>query len=269
MAAQGNATATAGGAGGNATTTAAGAQGQQAGAGSAGATSSLDPEVVNEMLSHYLLLVLGSISAALLVWRLGTVLVKYVRTVSCLNNETQRYFAKADGKLSFFKRNILYSPIFRKRHNREFQLSPAVNVGTLPTRMQLVFLAGYFATNIAFCVLTIDFSGSLSQVASLVRNRTGYLAVVNMIPLFLMAGRNNPLIKLLGISFDTFNLLHRWIGRIVALEALAHALAFFVGSASKGSWAAAFQTTIKVPYLLYGFIVRHPSLGTPFAVLCN
>jgi len=239
-AAKGAATAAAGGHGGA--------------GGSEAAKSSVDPDVVNEMLSHYLLLVLGCISIVLLAWRLTTLLVRYVRTVTCLYNDTQRYFAEAGEKYSWFKRNVQYAPILSKRHNREFQLSSALNVGTLPTRMQLVFLIGYFATNVAFCVMTIDFSGPLAQVASLVRNRTGYLAVVNMIPLFLMAGRNNPLITLLGISFDTFNLLHRWLGRIVMLEAVAHTLAFLISNASTNGWAAAFNTVFRVQYMMWGFI---------------
>ncbi len=40
--------------------------------------------------------------------------------------------------------------------------------------------------------------------------------------MFIFAARNNPLIPFLGISFDTFNLFHRWIGRIVILESVAH-----------------------------------------------
>ncbi|KAK4106410.1 hypothetical protein N658DRAFT_414668 [Parathielavia hyrcaniae] len=206
------------------------------------------------MLSHYLLLVLGAISAALFAWRFTTLLVRYVRTVTCLTNDTQRYFAQPSEKYSWFKRNVQYAPILSKRHNREFQLSSALNVGTLPSRMQLVFLVGYLATNVAFCVMTIEFSGPLKQVASLVRNRTGYLAVVNMIPLFLMAGRNNPLINLIGISFDTFNLLHRWLGRIVMLEAVAHTLAWLVSKSSTDGWNGAFKTVFKAPFLMWGFI---------------
>lgn len=206
------------------------------------------------MLSHYLLLVLGVISAALLIWRATILIVRYVRTVTCLHNDTQRYFAQPSENYSWFKRNILYAPILSKRHNREFQLSSALNVGTLPSRLQLVFLLGYLATNVAFCVHTIDFSGPYSQVAALIRNRTGYLAVVNMIPLFLMAGRNNPLINLLGISFDTFNLLHRWLGRIVILESLAHTIAFLAGNAQKAGWDGAFNTVFRVKYMLWGFI---------------
>ena len=230
------------------------------GGGGHGYAPNPEAEAVHEQLSHYLLLVLGVISSALLLWRFGTIFFKYMRTIACLNNDRQRYFARADGRMSWFKKNVLYAPIFSQRHNREFQLSRAINVGTLPTRLQLFFLIGYFATNVAFCVLTIDFSKDYSSVARLVRNRTGVLSTVNMVPLFLLAGRNNPLIALLGISFDTYNLVHRWLGRIVALEALAHTVAFLAGSAHTKGWSAAFQTVFNVRYMLWGFIVSFRSL---------
>lgn len=235
----------------------AGAQAGGGGGHGAG-TDSEDADLVNKMLSDYLFVVLGAISVALVIWRVSTMMLRYIRTVTSLKNDTQRYFAMQSSRVSWFKRNIQYSPIFGKRHNREFQLSQAVNAGTLPTRLQLAFLLGYFATNIAFCVITIDYSLPLKQVASLVRNRTGVLSVVNMVPLFLMAGRNNPLIRLLGMSFDTFNLLHRWLGRIVALEAVAHTLAFLISNAATNGWSGAFQTVFRVPYMMWGFIVGCP-----------
>jgi hypothetical protein len=142
-----------------------------------------NPEAVlqNEALSKYLLVVCGSVATALLIWRLSTKLVRHVRTVACLNNDTQRYFAIPSAKLSFFKKHILYSPVLRKRHNREFQLSSAINVGTLPTRLELAFLVGYFATNVAFCMLNISFSGPYATVARQIRDRTGTLSVVNLV----------------------------------------------------------------------------------------
>lgn len=218
-------------------------------------TGGVDPELQHLLLSNYLFWTLACLSAALIIWRTSTELVKYVRHITSLNNETQRYFAMPSWKLSWFKRNIQYAPLINKRHNREFQLSRAVNVGTLPTRLQFVFLVGYFATNAAFCVIEIPFAGSFKAAATLLRNRSGVLAVVNMIPLFIFAGRNNPLIKLLAISFDTYNLLHRWLGRVVVLEALTHTLAFLAGNAHTEGWAAAFKTATTVPYMLFGFIV--------------
>lgn len=74
-----------------------------------------------------------------------------------------------------------------------------------------------------------------------------------------MAARNNPLISWANCSFDTFNLLHRWFGRIVALEAITHTVAFGVqvGAFSKFSSSVAGQL-----YLQFGILVSSPP--TPF-----
>jgi hypothetical protein len=126
-----------------------------------------------------------------------------------------------------------------------------------------LFLAAYLATNVAFCVIDISFSDSFEDVASSVRNRSGALAVVNMVPLFVLAGRNNPLIPLLGISFDTYNLMHRWFGRIVALEAITHTLAHW----AKGGWGPAIERTFQSESFLWGFIVSHSSLIPRYRLL--
>jgi hypothetical protein len=148
---------------------------------------------------------------------------RYIRTVSCLGNETQRYFAIPNYYYARFKKSWLDAPLWHTRHHREFKMSSAIGVGTLPSRLQMFFLVGYFAVNVGFCVWRIDYS-SFSAGAGELLSRSGIMAVINMIPLFLLAGRNNPIINLTGISFDTMNLIHRWFGRIVVLEALAHTI---------------------------------------------
>lgn len=223
----------------------------------AGASKPFNPELENKLLSDYLYYVLGSLAVVMLIWRVWTWVSKYVRTVSSLQSDTQRYFAQTSPAASWFKREMRYAPVFRKRHNREFQLSSAVNMGTLPTRLQLVLLAGYVATNVAFCLINIPLHANFDSAASQLRNRTGVLAVVNMVPLWLLAGRNNPLINLLGISFDTMNLLHRWLARIVVLEAVTHTLAFMIPKSRKTGWEAVFGATFKSQFLMWGFIVSN------------
>jgi len=204
----------------------------------------------NEMLSKYLYIICGSVCVAVIAWKVIDISTKWVRTLVCLNNDYQRYFALPSPNLAWLKRHVLYAPVLRKRHNREIQLSTAINVGTLPTRFQLLFLTAYFATNVAFCVIDISFSDDYTSVTRLLRNRTGVLSVINMVPLFLLAGRNNPLIPLLGISFDTYNLLHRWFGRIVILEAVAHTITHL----AKGGWGEALGRIWGSPFQLWGFI---------------
>lgn len=223
-------------------------------AGAAGANAAIDAALENTNLSNYLYYILAVSAALIITYKVYMTLLRYMRTVSSLNNSTQHYFAQESWRDAFFKRSVQYAPLFRKRHNREFALSSAVNMGTLPTRLQLFCLTAYFGTNIAFCVTNIAFHTNFDTWIDQLRNRTGVLAVVNMVPLWLMAGRNNPLIKWLGMSFDTFNLLHRWIGRLVVLEAITHTLCYWIGSSVEKGFAAVFQKTITVPFLMYGFI---------------
>ncbi|KAF2745293.1 hypothetical protein M011DRAFT_495746 [Sporormia fimetaria CBS 119925] len=180
--------------------------------------------------------------------------VRYIRTVACLNNETQRYFAVPHALYAWFKKNCLDAPLFRSRHHREFKMSTAINVGTLPSRLQTFLLLGYFATNVGFCIWSIDYRQDYSKVAGELRNRTGVMSVINMIPLFLLAGRNNPIIRLTGISFDTMNLIHRWFGRIVVLEAVAHTAAWMANKVHTAGWSAVHKSITGSTFIMTGFI---------------
>lgn len=206
--------------------------------GSADSSKILESEAdaVNTLFHNFIFIICGSVALILICWRILIVSVRYVRLLTCLANDKQRYFTAPYQKYASLKKHLLYAPIFHKRHNREFQLSTAVNMGVLPTRFQLLFLIAYFAANIAFCVTRIHWTESAHVVAIEVRHRSGILAVVNMVPLFAMSTRNSPLIYWLDMSFDSFNLLHRWFGRIVVLETLLHTLAWLVSTARADGW---------------------------------
>lgn len=153
-----------------------------------------------------------------------------------------------------FKKFVLYSPLFRTRHNKEIQLSSAISVGTLPSRLHTLLLLLYLASNIVYCCL-LDFKkeNKASLVAEL-RGRTGHLAVINMVPLVVLAGRNNPLIPLLRVSFDTYNLFHRWIGRIVVLESVAHTVAWAVNMHRARGWAGIQKRIAEDTFTQYGLV---------------
>lgn len=153
-----------------------------------------------------------------------------------------------------FKKYLLYAPLYKKRHNRELQLSRAVNVGTLPSRLHTVLLLLYLASNIVYCLLLDYKRENKSSLIAEVRGRTGHLSVVNMVPLVLLAGRNNPLIPLLRVSFDTYNLFHRWIGRIVVLEAMAHTLAWAVNMHAAKGFDGLKESIQHSSFLVYGLI---------------
>jgi hypothetical protein len=138
-------------------------------------------EATNGNLSKYLMIVCGAVSAAVIVWKVCERIIRLTRHVSCLNNDKQRYFAIPNQKFAALKRHLLYAPVFSKRHNREIQLSKAINVGTLPTRFQLLFLVSYFVSNVVWCVIDIDYSADMATACGVIRNRTGVLSTVNMV----------------------------------------------------------------------------------------
>lgn len=192
-------------------------------------------ELLNYKLPRNYFFALAAFACIFIACRLILVAIQHLRMVACLSNDTQRYFAIPSPRWSKFKSTILYAPLFRTRHNREFKLSSAVNMGTLPSRFQSMFIGVIVATNVVLCVYGIHFSTPRAQVLSVLRNRTGTISVANLIPMVFMAGRNNPLIPLLNVSFDSFNMMHRWLGRLAVLEAIAHTLCWMIAKVDTGT----------------------------------
>ncbi|KAI9668664.1 MAG: hypothetical protein M1831_001103 [Alyxoria varia] len=182
------------------------------------------------------------------------------------NNHLRHLFATGSGRdrqtywvynqttwWPWLKRYLAYAPIWSKRHNREIQLSSAVSFGTLPSRFQLILLTIYFISNIAYCG-ALHYDRGIEGVMAELRGRTGALATYNMIPTILFAMRNNPFIPLLKVSFDTFNLLHRWTARIVITESVAHFLAWAVLKVATEGWKSFNMSIQKSSFIGSGFI---------------
>ncbi|CEN62910.1 Putative Metalloreductase [Aspergillus calidoustus] len=193
----------------------------------------------------------------LLCGRLAQLTHAYFRHISSLtaSRREQTFWSIEESQLwANIKKHVLYAPIGRKRHNREIQLSSALNVGTLPSRFQAILITLYIGSQIAYCAL-LDYEVNVKRalVAEL-RGRSGTLAVLNMVPLFILAGRNNPMIPLLRISFDTWNLIHRWLGRIVVIESIVHTIAWAVNAADETSVADMLDRMCNTPFFAWGLV---------------
>lgn len=180
----------------------------------------------------------------------------HLRHLSAMGNpgQQQMYWARNQSNWWKVKKHLLYAPIWKKRHNLEIKLSAAVSMGTLPSRLHAFLLLAYLLSNVAYCVfLRYDELNKYVIIAEL-RGRSGTLAVVNMIPLIIFAGRNNPLIPFLQISFDTYNLLHRWMGRIVVLESVIHMAAWAYVEYAATGWAGIGLKITKDPFIGWGTV---------------
>lgn len=169
--------------------------------------------------------------------------------------ERQAYFtSNHTAWWPFVKRHVLYAPTWKTRHNREIQLSTAVSFGTLPSRFHTVLLGVYVVSNIVYCTKLNYHHNSRAAVLAELRGRSGSLAVINLIPTMLFALRNNPLIPLLKVSYDTFNLLHRWTARIVIVEAVVHTVAWAVNFVDIIGFKHMGTTVVDSMFLWWGTI---------------
>jgi hypothetical protein len=164
----------------------------------------------------------------LLSYRIVLQAVHHIWTLACVNNGTQRYFAAPNVDWTDFKLHLLSDPLFKVRHQRELRLWSALDMGTLPTRLQSLLLTAVLAANIIVCVYGIAWHDSETDVLSILRKRTGSVAVVNFIPVVILSSPRNPLIKLLNISFESMNTIHRNLARLTIFEAVIHTLCFVI-----------------------------------------
>lgn len=190
--------------------------------------------------------------------RLAQLFVSYVRNIHCMTTERpsqQNYYSVDRSHLwAWLKKHLIYAPLGKKRHNRELQLSGAVNYGTLPSRIHTLLLAVYYAMNITYCLILDWTNPQKGALYAELRGRSGILATVNLIPLIILAQRNNIAIPLLRVSFDTFNLFHRWIGRLVTILSLIHFFAWLAAyKLAKGNQAS-IGIFKNAPFLDYGLL---------------
>ncbi|KAF6817358.1 Ferric reductase transmembrane component 3-like protein 1 [Colletotrichum plurivorum] len=147
------------------------------------------------------------------------------------------------------KRHLIYAPLFRLRRACRHPL-----FGSLPSRFHGMILCFYALSNIGY-MLAIDF-GNLNIYAVLAefRGRTGTLAVANFVPLVLLIGRNNPITTMMRLNYDTCIMLHRWVGRIVVLEAILHGIAWAAVHVADEGWLSVASDIQNNQFVTAGFI---------------
>lgn len=209
----------------------------------------------NYLWMHVLLGSFVALCAATFALRLARAGQAYLRHTTCIGGAPNQNFWRLNRSAwwTWIKKDLEYAPLWKARHNREIQLSSAVSIGTLPSRFHTLLLVSFLICNIAYMlVLPWHISQSHSVVAAL-RGRAGMLAMYNMIIGTLFALRNNPLIPILQVSYDTFNLLHRWCMRLFTMLTVVHALCWFDNTYAAGQWKAVKWSLATVSSYQWGF----------------
>ncbi|KAK7917054.1 ferric reductase like transmembrane component [Apiospora marii] len=214
-------------------------------------------QTVNMLFKDMLWWSLGILALTMLTIRLMAIAWTKLRQVSAMSSpgEKQTYWKFSQWSwMPSIKNHLIYAPLWNKRHNREIRLSSAISIGTLPSRFHFILLGLYFSSNFVYMfVLNWANTNKWSFYAE-VRGRSGTLAAVNMIPLIIMAGRNNPLIGMLSVSFDTYNLLHRWMGRMVVIETIIHTIAWAIVQIADGGWESVGFKIVHDSFIASGMV---------------
>ncbi|KAL9564118.1 hypothetical protein ACKAV7_011768 [Fusarium commune] len=193
----------------------------------------------NMLFKEALWWTLGIIALVVLTIRMLEIVWAQLRLISAMSvsREKQGYWKISQWSwMPAAKKHVIYAPLWKKRHSRGFRLSSAISVGTLPSRLHMALLVGYLGSNFTYMFVLNWANDNRYAFCAELRGRSGNLALVNLVPLIILVGRNNPLIPVLKISFDTCNLLHRWIGRIVVLEVVIHSIAWAIAAVADNGW---------------------------------
>lgn len=180
----------------------------------------VDEPPMNPTLAVPLYAVAG-FATVLFLWRTVIRIRHRRRTNKAQQDVDQTQLARTNQWNSLLKKHFSYAPVYGTRHSRGFRLL-RLNLGTAPLRIEVMLLVTYLILNLIFIFVMVDWWQDYSEKMFQLKYAAGHLAVMNTPGLVLSAGRNNPLIQLLGIPFDTFNLMHRWVGRVIAANAVVH-----------------------------------------------
>lgn len=128
--------------------------------------------------------------------------------------------------INAFRSHFVLAPTLTKHHAKP--KSKGTYFGYyVPLRFETIALIGWFILCVVFLAAEIHPRGP-SLVAFSVGLRTGVLIIFAMPLLILFPGRNNFLQYVTGWSFSRFITLHRWIGRILFLLLVVHAITFTI-----------------------------------------
>lgn len=130
--------------------------------------------------------------------------------------------------------SILIEPPAWGKNHRE-PVARYIGGGLMPTRGQALYILLISLLNIIVLVAPYIslfpqsiFSSMQLMEISTIGNRAGVLAMGNMVALFVFSTRNNILLWLTDWPYDTFILLHRWLGYWTIFLSILHSIMLFV-----------------------------------------
>lgn len=95
---------------------------------------------------------------------------------------------------------------------------PIIN-RSLPPNAVSIFVLAWVAINVFFLLFRCPLSGPYFFVPA---DRAGFVFVVNLPLLYLLAAKNQPIRLLTGCSYESLNIFHRRVGELMCFAAVVH-----------------------------------------------
>ncbi|KAI1843339.1 hypothetical protein JX266_010513 [Neoarthrinium moseri] len=130
-------------------------------------------------------------------------------------------------------------------------------LGNAPTLGQSIYISLFVVLNIILTAVNYQskqpnawYSTQWGEIMAYVLWRTGALAYIIAPLIFLFAGRNNILLWLTNWSHSTFLVLHRWVARIFAIQAILHSILAVVLHKHNETY----DVQVSQPYWIWGIV---------------
>lgn len=132
-----------------------------------------------EAYVNYVFVIFAVAIALVLLWRIPSTWIRHRRQKCSVNDAP----SQSSTISAAFKKHVLYAPIFRRRKNRAMVVKPSsnINLGTLPTRLEALFILAYVGTNMLCMFNDIDYTAKTGPLLYVIRNRSGAVATANMV----------------------------------------------------------------------------------------
>lgn len=131
-------------------------------------------------------------------------------------------------------------------------------LGNAPTIGQSLYITMFIILNVILSSVSYRSFGQphpwgfseAGELLAYVGYRTGHISFALLPLTVLFSSRNNFLLWLTDWPFSTFLVLHRWVARVCAIQAVVHSITLLAAYISTG----AYYTDVHTPYWIWGIV---------------
>ncbi|KAK7205713.1 ferric reductase like transmembrane component-domain-containing protein [Myxozyma melibiosi] len=157
--------------------------------------------------------------------------------LACIRNVFYKLFPKAATRafapITMIRKYLIVPALFNGVHTAPARFF-GVGYALIPSRGETLAVIGFMILNTVFLFVNYRLDNDNIywpdakniQLSRYLADRTGIMSFVQIPPLILFGGRNNFLMWATGWSYQSFMVYHRWIARVMYINAVLHSVGY-------------------------------------------